>query len=71
MVYIQKKCEPLDPGNSVLVVALATREGRNEGGFFATVWKRQLAIVVVARTTMIDRAHYSLRKHLADDMDEQ
>ena len=50
------------------VVALATREGRNEGGFLATVWKRRLAIV--AHTTMIDQAHYSLRKHLADDMDE-
>ena len=50
------------------VVTLATREGRNEGGFFATVSKRRLAIV--ARTTMIDRAHYALRKHLADDMDE-
>ena len=50
------------------VVALATREGRNEGGSFATVWKRRLAIV--ARTTMIDQAHYALRKHFADDMDE-
>ena len=50
------------------VVALATREGRNEGGFSAIVWKRQLAIV--ARSTMIDQAHYALRKHLAHDMDE-
>ena len=49
------------------VVALATREGRNEGGSFATVWKRRL---IVARTTMIDQAHYALRKHFADDMDE-
>ena len=40
----------------------------NEGGSFATVWKRRLAIVT--RTTMIDQAHYALRKHFADDMDE-
>ena len=43
------------------------REGRNEGGCFATVWKRRLTIV--ARTTMIDQAHCVLRKHLTDDMD--
>ena len=48
------------------VVALATREGRNEGGSFATVWKRRQAMF--ARTTMIDQAHYALRKHFADDM---
>ena len=27
-------------------------------------------ILNVARTTMIDQAHYALRKHFADDMDE-
>ena len=48
------------------VVALATREGRNEGGYFATLWKRRISIV--ARTAMITQAHYALRKQDQDDM---
>ena len=50
------------------VVALATREGRNEGGYFATLWKRRLSIV--ARTAMITQAHYALRKQDQDDMSD-
>ena len=48
------------------VVARATREGRNEGGYFATMWKLRLSIF--ARTAMIAQAHYALRKQDQDDM---
>ena len=44
------------------IVALATKEGRNVNGIFATYWKRRLSIV--ARTAMITVAHQALRKHL-------
>ena len=50
------------------MVALATREGRNEGGYFATLWKRRISIV--ARTAMITQAHYALRKQDQDDMSD-
>ena len=43
-------------------IVLATREGRNENGTFATYWKRRLSIVT--RTTMIQIAPNSLRGHL-------
>ena len=43
-------------------IVLATREGRNENGTFATYWKRRLSIV--ARTTMIQIAQVALRGHL-------
>ena len=43
-------------------IVLATREGRNEKGTFATYWKRRLSIV--ARTTMIQIAQVALRGHL-------
>ena len=40
-------------------IVLATREGRNENGTFATYLKRRLSIV--ARTTMIQIAQVALR----------
>ena len=47
-------------------VALATREGRNNDGSFAALWKRRLSIT--ARTAMMCQAHYALRKYLGDDL---
>ena len=48
------------------IVALASKEGRNDNGVFATYWKRRLSIV--ARTAMITVAQQALRKHLPMDL---
>ena len=48
------------------IVALATKEGRNDNDIFATYWKRRLSIV--ARTAMITVAQQALRKHLHMDL---
>lgn len=50
------------------VVAVATRERRNQGIYFATLWKRRLSIVT--RTAMITQAHYALPKQEQDDMSD-
>ena len=51
------------------VVALATREGRNEGVCFARITAANLQIAgngesVLRRRGMMYQAHYALRKHL-------
>ena len=48
------------------IVALATKESRNDNGVFATYWKRRLSIV--ARTAMITVAQQALRKNLHLDL---
>ena len=47
-------------------ITLATREGRNPDGSFAARWKRRLRIM--ARRSMMQQAHYALRKHLRNDL---
>ena len=48
------------------IVALATKEGRNDNGVFATYWKRRLSIA--ARTTMLTVAQQAFRKHQNMDL---
>ena len=50
------------------IVALATKESRNDNGIFATYWKRRLSLV--ARAVMITVAQQALRKHLHMDLPE-
>ena len=47
---------------------LATHEGRNPDGSFAARSKRRLSIM--ASRSMMQQAHYALRKHLRNDLQD-
>ena len=49
-------------------ITLATREGRNPDSSFAARWKHCLSIM--ARRSMMQQAHYALRKHLRNDLQD-
>ena len=49
-------------------VKLATKEGKNIAGTFATQCKRRLSIT--ARKAMMGQAHHALRTYLRDDLQD-